>query len=184
MSSIRLTRTYPHPPAAVWHALTDATLLGRWLMPNDFEPRVGHRFTFRTEPGPGFDGIVHCEVLALEPGRRMVWSWRGGPLDTKVEFALEAVAGGTRLHLHHSGFRGLRAQIVRLILAIGSRSIYGRRLPAVLREQSPGAAAAPGQPDGAARADCMTPGQRFLAWLQGLLPRRRVTTNPGPRADA
>ena len=25
-------------------------------MPNDFRPMVGHRFTFTTEPQPGFDG--------------------------------------------------------------------------------------------------------------------------------
>lgn len=31
---------------------------------NDFEPRIGHRFQFRTEPAPGFDGVVNCEVLA------------------------------------------------------------------------------------------------------------------------
>jgi hypothetical protein len=35
-------------------------------MPNDFEPRVGHRFTFRTDPVPahGFDGIVRCVETA------------------------------------------------------------------------------------------------------------------------
>jgi len=38
-------------------------------MPNDFKPVVGHAFTFRTEPVSqhGFDGVVHCEVLDLEP---------------------------------------------------------------------------------------------------------------------
>lgn len=63
-TSLRIEKTYPHPRARVWRALVDPELLARWLMPNDFAPRVGHRFTFRTEPGPGFDGIVRCEVLA------------------------------------------------------------------------------------------------------------------------
>ena len=35
-----------------------------WLMDNDFEPVVGHRFTFRTEPTRGFDGIVGRGDLA------------------------------------------------------------------------------------------------------------------------
>jgi hypothetical protein len=41
-------------------------------MPNDLESRVGHQFTFRTDPVPvhGFDGIVRCEVLELVPARR------------------------------------------------------------------------------------------------------------------
>ncbi len=59
----------PHPPAKVWRSLTVPDLPASWLMPNDFRAEVGHRFTFRTDPVPaqGFDGIVHCEVLALEP---------------------------------------------------------------------------------------------------------------------
>src|SRR5262249_37620569 len=63
--AIRLDEFLAHPPARVWRALTDPDLLARWLMPNDFRPAAGHRFTFRTDPRPGFDGIVHCEVLTL-----------------------------------------------------------------------------------------------------------------------
>src|SRR6266498_2808466 len=40
----------PHPPEKVWKALTTAELIGRWLMPNDFEPVAGKRFTFTTQP--------------------------------------------------------------------------------------------------------------------------------------
>ncbi|MEQ4718480.1 SRPBCC domain-containing protein [Nonomuraea sp. B19D2] len=43
----------------MWRALTEPELVARWLMPNDFKPQVGHRFTFTTEPKPqvGFDRI-------------------------------------------------------------------------------------------------------------------------------
>ncbi|WP_405736689.1 SRPBCC domain-containing protein [Streptomyces sp. NBC_01537] len=87
------------PPAKVWRALTEADRLARWLMPNDFQPVVGHRFTFRTEPRPqqGFDGIVHCEVLELAPQRRLRIAWRGGRLDTTVTWTLEPEGRGTRL---------------------------------------------------------------------------------------
>ena len=56
--AIRTDSFFPHPPEKVWRALIDPELLASWLMPNDFEPRVGHRFTFRTDPVPahGFDG--------------------------------------------------------------------------------------------------------------------------------
>ena len=104
----------PHPPATVWRALTMSELIGRWLMPNDFRPEVGHRFTFRTQPMGGWDGVVHCEVLEVEPNRRLVYSWKGGSddnprygseLDSMVVWTLTAEGTGTRLRLVHTGFR-------------------------------------------------------------------------------
>lgn len=50
-------------PATVWRALTEPALIASWLMENDFQPIVGHRFTFRSQPSPHWDGIVQCEVL-------------------------------------------------------------------------------------------------------------------------
>ena len=172
MKSIHVDRVYPHPVDSVWRALTDRQLLGRWLMPNDFEPRLGHRFTLRTDPAPGFDGIIHCEVLEYDAPRRMLWSWRGGPLDTKVAFELSAVEGGTRLRMTHSGFQGLKSRIVRLILAIGSRKIYGRELPAVLDQLS-------GAP---AERACMSTVQLVLAWCARLVPGRPKQASPNPEA--
>jgi uncharacterized protein YndB with AHSA1/START domain len=103
-TSIEVDQFLPHPPARVWRALTDPARLARWLMPNDFVPVVGSRFTFRTQPQPGFDGIVQCEVLALEPARLMRWSWRGGTLDSTVTWTLAPEGDGTRLFLRHEGF--------------------------------------------------------------------------------
>lgn len=57
MSDITVEAVYPHPPARVWRALTDPDELESWLMENDFQPRVGHRFQFRDEPRPGWRGI-------------------------------------------------------------------------------------------------------------------------------
>ena len=104
--AIRTDSFFPHPPEKVWRALTDPELLASWLMPNDFEPRVGHRFTFRTDPVPahGFDGIVRCEVLELVPARRLRVSWAGGGLDTTVTWDLVPEGRGTRLLLSHEGF--------------------------------------------------------------------------------
>jgi uncharacterized protein YndB with AHSA1/START domain len=98
----------------VWQALTSAELIGRWLMPNDFAPEVGRRFTFRTRPMGDWDGVVHCEVLELVPQRKLVYSWKGGSrdnatygsvLDTVVTWTLTPVAGGTHLRMVHAGFR-------------------------------------------------------------------------------
>lgn len=167
MSAIREERVYPHPRERVWRALTDRELLGRWLMPNDFEPQVGHRFTFRTEPGPGFDGIVHCEVLELVEPERLVISWKGGPLDTVVTFRLEEHPQGTRFTLEHAGFRGAKAWLVGRILKLGNRTIYGKRLPAVLD-----ALAAGDEPPLADDAACMEKEQGVLVRILGLFERK------------
>jgi uncharacterized protein YndB with AHSA1/START domain/catechol 2,3-dioxygenase-like lactoylglutathione lyase family enzyme len=132
-TDIAISQTYPHPIARVWAALTSAEALAAWFMPNDFEPVVGHEFTFRTQPAPGFDGIVRCRVLEVTPPTRMVWSWRGGPLDTTVTFDLTALDERTTLfEMHHLGFVGLGAQLARTVMAGGYPRIYGVRLPAYL----------------------------------------------------
>jgi uncharacterized protein YndB with AHSA1/START domain len=141
--SLRIARTYPHPRELVWRALTERALIAEWLMENDFVAEAGARFTLRTDPGPGFDGIVHCEVLALDPPTRMRWSWRGGPIDTEVTFTLEeaVVFGtlGTRLVVEQTGFEGLPAVLVSFILDAGNRNIYGKILPRLLDTMARGA---------------------------------------------
>ena len=169
MSSLRVEKVYPHPRDRVWRALTERELLERWLMPNDFEPTVGHRFTFQTEPGPGFDGVVRCEVLELVEGERLKISWVGGPIDTEVTFVVSDAGDGTRLVVEQSGFRGLRAWIVARMLAIGNRSIYGRRLPDLLDSLAPGGDDAPGPGD----LECMTREQSIWERLLALFPKRK-----------
>ena len=134
--TITKTAWYPHPPARVWMALTDADALARWLMPNDFRPALGHTFTLRTEPAPGFDGVVHCEVLELDEPRAMTWRWRGGPVDTQVRFELEPERAGTRLRLTQSGFEGLPARMVSLILARGWAKMFAGSLPRELERSA------------------------------------------------
>jgi len=105
--SIRREIVFPQSREDVWRALTDSAALADWLMPNDFEARVGHRFTFRTQPNPqaGFDGIVHCEVLECAPPSRLAYSWAGGAVvDTQVSYRLEPNGDGTRVFFEHSGF--------------------------------------------------------------------------------
>lgn len=102
---IRTDTFLPHPREQVWRALTDPALLAEWLMPNDFQPRVGHSFTFRTDPAPGFDGVVDCEVLELRPPELLRIRWRGGPaMDTTVTWQVVPEGRGCRLLLTHEGF--------------------------------------------------------------------------------
>ncbi|WP_049575596.1 SRPBCC family protein [Nonomuraea sp. SBT364] len=101
--AIRLDQFIAHPPAKVWRALTEPELVARWLMPGDFRAEVGHRFTMTTTPKKqvGFDGIVHCEVLEVEPRKLLKLAWGAG---WTVSWRLEPEGRGTRLFLDHEGF--------------------------------------------------------------------------------
>jgi uncharacterized protein YndB with AHSA1/START domain len=107
-NTIRRELRMPQPPEQVWRAIADSAALAEWMFPNDFEPRVGHRFTFRVPPNPKvkFDGmVVRCEVLECEPPSRLAFSWGAdGVGDTRVSFRLEPDGDGTRLLFEHSGF--------------------------------------------------------------------------------
>jgi uncharacterized protein YndB with AHSA1/START domain len=107
--TIRRVIVIPQPCERVWQALTDSATLADWMYPNDFEPRIGHQFTFRVPANPqmGFDGLtVRCEVLECDPPRRLAYSWSAGaPVEnTRVSFELEPEGEGTRLHFEHAGF--------------------------------------------------------------------------------
>lgn len=108
-ATIRREMLFPQSREHVWQALTDSATLAEWMFPNDFEPRVGHHFTFRVPPNPkaAFEGLtVHCEVLECEPPSRLAYSWSaGGPVvNTRVSYRLEPEGDGTRLYFEHSGF--------------------------------------------------------------------------------
>jgi uncharacterized protein YndB with AHSA1/START domain len=134
MSDIKKEAIYPYPPERVWRALTDPRALAEWAMPNDFKPFVGHKFQFRVKPQPGWRGIVDCEVLEVDPPRRLSYTWQGDPKSrvTVVTFILEPVPGGTRLRLEHTGFRGLGGLFLKLLLGSGWGGMLRTALPGVL----------------------------------------------------
>ena len=75
---ITVEAVLPHAPEVIWKTLTTAELIGRWLMPNDFEAVVGKKFNFKAKPMGDWDGVVSCEVLEIIENRRLVYSWKGG----------------------------------------------------------------------------------------------------------
>jgi uncharacterized protein YndB with AHSA1/START domain len=102
----------PHAPAKVWRALTDPELLSEWLLPvAGFELGRGAQFTFNAPAKPGWDGTVRCELLEIEPLRKLRYTWVVGDfLDTIVTFTLTPSASGTHLLLVQSGFRADQKQ--------------------------------------------------------------------------
>ena len=109
--SIVIEREMPYPPEKVWRALTQAALIGEWLMKNDFRPVVGHKFNFRATPMPNWNGVTDCEVLVVEPNERLSYSWNASGeeaakgLKTVVTWTLTPTKRGTLVRLEQSGFR-------------------------------------------------------------------------------
>jgi uncharacterized protein YndB with AHSA1/START domain len=95
---VEVTReiVFPVPPGEVWEALTDPEQLEEWFA-NDVE----------LDPRPGGDGIFRWDdgeerratVVVAEPGQRLVLDWDE---EGEVEFTLEEVDDGTRLHVRES----------------------------------------------------------------------------------
>jgi uncharacterized protein YndB with AHSA1/START domain len=110
--SVIVERDLPHPPGRIWRALTEPQLIAEWLMRNDFAPAVGHRFALRGDWG----GVLDCEVLALDPGRSLSYSWNHAhddpafALESVVTFTLLPTPAGTRLRVEQKGFRPNQAR--------------------------------------------------------------------------
>ena len=97
-----------HAPQKVWRALTDPALLAEWLLPvvgHALALEPGAAFKLKTQPFPGWDGIVDCRVLEIEAHRTLSYTWGVPFLDTVVTFTLTPTASGTRLSLVQSGFK-------------------------------------------------------------------------------
>jgi uncharacterized protein YndB with AHSA1/START domain len=109
--SMVVERQMPHPQEKVWRALTEGPLIEQWLMKNDFQPTVGHKFNFRAKPMAGWNGVADCEVLVVEPPTRLSWSQNASGeqaadgLRSVVTWTLTPMGAGTHLRMEHSGFR-------------------------------------------------------------------------------
>jgi uncharacterized protein YndB with AHSA1/START domain len=107
--SLVVERVFPHPAEKLWRALTESSLLAQWMMNNDFAPEIGRKFQFRADPVPHWNGVVDCEVLVVEPGRRLSYNWGVGGSDSGlqwvVEWTLSPTEGGTHVRMEQSGFR-------------------------------------------------------------------------------
>jgi uncharacterized protein YndB with AHSA1/START domain len=102
--TVVIEKEMPYPPEKIWRALTEGTLIKEWLMDNDFQPSVGHKFSFRSTPQPQWNGVINSEVLIVEPNKKLSYSWGTLGLESMVLWTLTATSGGTLVRMEHSGF--------------------------------------------------------------------------------
>ena len=98
--TVVVEREVPYPSEKIWRALTQPHLIEEWLMKNDFQPVVGHRFDFRADWGS-----VDCQVRTVEPNRTLSYTWAAYGLESVVTWTLTPTGTGTRLRMEQTGFR-------------------------------------------------------------------------------
>lgn len=120
LTTIRKTAQLDAPLERVWEALSDSRQFGAWfgaefdgpfiagttvdarIRPTTVDPEVARL----QEPHAGTPFVVIVEDVV--PMRRLAFRWHPGAdttgPTTLVEFAIEAVPGGTRLTITESGF--------------------------------------------------------------------------------
>ena len=102
--SLVIEREMPYPPEKIWRALTEGPLIKEWLMDNDFQPVVGHGFSFRSTPVPNWNGVIDSEVLVVEPSKKLSYTWGTMGMESVVVWTLVPTSGGTLLRMEQSGF--------------------------------------------------------------------------------
>ncbi|MCQ4191552.1 SRPBCC family protein [Methylocystis suflitae] len=141
--SLTTEKDLEHPIEAVWRAMTDSEWLAVWFFPNDVEPVDGHKFTIWSRPIERWDGEFKCQVLAVEPGRMLRFSWSGGDdelkgfgryIDTTVTWTISQLPnGGTHFVFTQDGIDAApTADAVYDVMLKGSQSVLNslaKRLP-------------------------------------------------------
>jgi uncharacterized protein YndB with AHSA1/START domain len=107
---VAVTRHFEHSIEDVWEGLTNEAAISEWLMPaRGFIVEAGCRFEMSCTNENGDEDIYRCEVLELDPPKRMRWSWvlvgNEAQSSTEVEFRLNSKGDGTEVTVFHRGDR-------------------------------------------------------------------------------
>lgn len=102
-----IERTYNAPVTKVWDAITQKEKMKQWYFDmSEFKPQVGFEFTFTGQGTKGEEYVHLCKVLAVEPHKKIAYSWiyKDYPGYSVVTFELfDEGKNKTRLKLTHEG---------------------------------------------------------------------------------
>ena len=94
---------FQHPIEKVWSAISTAEEISAWFIKTDFKAEKGFNYTFTASEERGCI-TISGEVKEANP-YTLVYTWivQDTNVETTVKWELEAVEGGTKLYLEHSG---------------------------------------------------------------------------------
>ena len=140
MSQFVIVKEYPRPRPLVWRTLTDPALIPLWTSigqggrPEGFQAEIGNHFRFVGKPFPGWDGIVRCEVLAVDEPSLLRFTWQNKESDRPsiVTNRLDETSSGTQLTYEHTEFHGLEGLLMSRLLGRIRRRMLTDGFPAAL----------------------------------------------------
>jgi uncharacterized protein YndB with AHSA1/START domain len=110
---VRLQRTFPAPPHAVYRAWLDPDLVRQWMAPGDpyevervdIDERVGGHYSVWQSHSGVSGGGFECEILELVPDERIVFRWgfvgprraEGPVFDSRLTITLREISPGSTL---------------------------------------------------------------------------------------
>ncbi|WP_345801701.1 SRPBCC domain-containing protein [Microbacterium sp. AZCO] len=98
LTAIECDEFLPYSADVVWRAITTPETIAKWWAnAADLRPEVGHRFTIDM----GGWGVQQCEVLEVEEGRLLRYTFAEGVLDSTLTWRIEPEGTGSRLFLVH-----------------------------------------------------------------------------------
>jgi len=148
--TVAFDRTYRVPMADLWACLTQPDRMAGWLGPvEEIDLRVGGRIVACLHPQNG--AWLHGEILALEGGRRLEFTWTVPAHGQTPEFSGTVLAlglgpapgGGSRLLFRHRGvpqqrvpdlFAASHLRLDQLPTMPGARAVVDRQRFLALRE--------------------------------------------------
>jgi uncharacterized protein YndB with AHSA1/START domain len=135
-----IERTYNHPIAKVWAAITDNEKMKQWYFKlEDFKPEVGFEFSFMG--GSKEKQYLHlCKVTKVVPGKLLAHTWQydGQPGSSEVTWELFEEGDKTHLKLTHTGLHSFITDdpnFARESFAKGWTYITGTGLPNFLDKE-------------------------------------------------
>jgi uncharacterized protein YndB with AHSA1/START domain len=102
---IELTAITTADPATTWRALTEPEVVAMWFTEASVPGPVGSPYRLDFGDGSLIEGVIR----ALEPGRRLAYTWAWAGQEPRQETLVTWTAepdpeGGTRITLVHSGW--------------------------------------------------------------------------------
>ena len=103
-TTITKEKIFKHPIDQVWNAITNAEEISTWFIKADFKAEKGYQYTFTSEPNEKGCTTISGVIKEANP-YVLIYTWivADTAVETTVTWQLEAINGGTKLRLEHSG---------------------------------------------------------------------------------